>query len=384
MPRGRRRIMRKFRIDEISGVDMPAQEGARALLLKRDAASDRLDKSGLVNLVTGTANGHAHGITVRRYRDGELNIWVEHAQADSGDTGHSHALMMSAEGVYTVVENAGHSHTLDSAALAAAIVATVNKEADMTDEERARLAKLEKELARSNAIVALGPEHRAHFDELSTDEHKDKFLAKSDSERDALIAEAKKRAEEKEARKNAADPVVYTTEAGIEIRKSDGATMLALAKQQDATAKDLAAERKDNAALRNQAATADFEKRAETELAHLPGTVQHRAALLKAAEGIEDEQAREAATNALKAGDAALAPAFGVMGVAGGQDVGKAAGAADPEAEMDALVAEYRKAHPEASFAQAYAAVMQTEKGREILAKSEAEYRGRPHIEAAA
>ena len=33
----KKRIMRKFRISEISGVDVPAQQGARALIMKRGA-----------------------------------------------------------------------------------------------------------------------------------------------------------------------------------------------------------------------------------------------------------------------------------------------------------------------------------------------------------
>lgn len=37
--RGRRRRMLKFSIREISAVDRPAQEGARALLLKRDGGA---------------------------------------------------------------------------------------------------------------------------------------------------------------------------------------------------------------------------------------------------------------------------------------------------------------------------------------------------------
>ena len=35
-PAGKKRIMRKFTIDELSSVDVPAQEGAQALILKRD------------------------------------------------------------------------------------------------------------------------------------------------------------------------------------------------------------------------------------------------------------------------------------------------------------------------------------------------------------
>jgi len=39
-----RRIMHKFRIDEISGVDSPAQKGARPVIVKRDDSADDLDK----------------------------------------------------------------------------------------------------------------------------------------------------------------------------------------------------------------------------------------------------------------------------------------------------------------------------------------------------
>lgn len=44
MPRRRRRVMRRFRINEISGVDKPAQEGARITILKRAEADDMDEK----------------------------------------------------------------------------------------------------------------------------------------------------------------------------------------------------------------------------------------------------------------------------------------------------------------------------------------------------
>ena len=40
MPQRRRRVMRRFRINEISGVDKPAQEGARITILKRAEVDD--------------------------------------------------------------------------------------------------------------------------------------------------------------------------------------------------------------------------------------------------------------------------------------------------------------------------------------------------------
>ena len=161
-PAGKKRIMRKFTIDELSSVDVPAQEGAQALILKR-AEVDEVGKSGVVQMVTGEAEGHRHGIKVRKWGDGEIDIWVLGAQMSADKSSHDHPLLVGTDGIYSVVENAGHTHTLESAALAAAIVGTVNKEAEMTPEEKARLEKLEKQLARGNKIIALAAEHCARI-----------------------------------------------------------------------------------------------------------------------------------------------------------------------------------------------------------------------------
>ena len=368
----KRNVMRKFVISELSAVDVPAQAGARALIMKRGKrpADPETTKSDVVQAVTGEANGHVHGIRIRQYSDGELSIWVMHATAEEGENPHDHMLFRAPDGTYSVLENAGHTHTLDNTALAAAIVNIVQKEDAMTPEEKARLEKAEKANERFEKIVGLSKEHREYFDGLSTDELKDKWLAKSAGERDDALKEAARKAEEEEAKKNAEDPVVHTTKDGIEIRKSDGPTVLAMAKRQDAQAEELASERATNATLRKAAETAAFEKRAETELAHLPGTVEHRALLLKAAEGIEDEEARKAAVAALKAQNAAQASAFTSFGVsAGGETAKTAAGGGDAQAKLDELTKAFQKDHDGMSFEQAQAAVLDTAEGAEIYAQ---------------
>ena len=363
---GTKRIMRKLRIDEISGVDVPAQEGARALIIKRDARpGEPVDKSGLVNLVTGSANGHAHGITVRRYREGELNIWVEHAQAEADDSGHSHSLMMTPEGAYAVVENAGHTHTLDSAALAAAIVGTVNKEAEMTPEEKARLEKLEKQLARGSKIIALAADLRTHFDGLADEALQDAFLAKSADEQKAEVKKVADEAAAAEAARNAEDPVVHKTKTGIEIRKSDGATMLAMAKEQDKKDAENAELRKTVKDLTDQTGKASYEKRAREELPDVPGSVEARAAMLKAIDGIEDEAHRKAALAALKSKGDGISKLFKSIGTAdpGADD---ATGGDDPSDKLEALAKAYQKDHPELSYEQAEARVLETPEGSEL------------------
>ncbi len=49
----------------------------------------------------------------------------------------------------------------------------------------------------------------------------------------------------------------------------------------------------------------------------MPGTIEQRATLLKAAESIEDDTQREAAINALKASDTAMSGAWQTRGVPG-------------------------------------------------------------------
>lgn len=101
-----------------------------------------------------------------------------------------------------------------------------------------QIAKLTRELA----IVKLSPDARSYFDGLD-EAGQDAFLAKSDTDRAADIEKA-----------TGDDPVVYTTKGGIAVRKSDGPTALALAKQADATSTELAK-------LRGETETVSIEKR---------------------------------------------------------------------------------------------------------------------------
>ena len=64
----RKNIMREIRIDRIAGVDIPAQEGALALIQKRhspDAQLQRIQKYMSAAIVmTGETDGHQHGIGI--------------------------------------------------------------------------------------------------------------------------------------------------------------------------------------------------------------------------------------------------------------------------------------------------------------------------------
>ena len=85
------------------------------------------------------------------------------------------------------------------------------------------LAKLQREIA----VLKLSPEAKAHYDSLD-DAGKTAFIGKSADDQAADIAKA-----------SSADPVVFTCKDGTEIRKSDGAAVLAMAKRNDDLAERL-------------------------------------------------------------------------------------------------------------------------------------------------
>lgn len=106
--------------------------------------------------------------------------------------------------------------------------------------------KAVKALEREVAVLKMAEPIRKHFDALDT-AAQDAFIAKSDADRQAEIDAA-----------NSADPVVYKSAGGIEIRKSDGAVAAMLAKQVDEQAATIAV-------LKSDRSADTLEKRAATE-----------------------------------------------------------------------------------------------------------------------
>ena len=90
--RSRRNRMNSFKINEVSGVDVPAQEGATVAIMKRADApkprrETRKDMGGLADLLTSEEEGHQHGINVRVY-DGQLSVAVSYASGPDDEGGH--------------------------------------------------------------------------------------------------------------------------------------------------------------------------------------------------------------------------------------------------------------------------------------------------------
>ena len=373
----RKRIMQEFRINEISSVDSPAQEGARVAIMKRAEPRENNLPDGtyplalntavlenvvrseiqkgmgdLADLLTSEEEGHQHGISIGAY-EGSVEIRVMYSQGPEAEASHDHPVVRSPEGQYPLGVVAGHTHAIDQAAMSGAVLALVTKTeggepmTTQTDTQP-RVEELQAQLTRAHAVVALTGEERAHFEALP-EEARTAFLSKSADDRKAEI-EAVAKAEQD------ADPVVYTTADGVELRKSAGEAFIALAKSNDAL-------RKEAVDLRAQREQTTLEKRAEAELSYLPGDVKVRAAMLKAIDGIEDEAQREAALGALKAQNEAMSKAFQTYGIGGQPEPGS------PDDQLDKLAKVYAEKQGVTHEA-AYAEVLKSAEGKALYAQA--------------
>lgn len=127
-----------------------------------------------------------------------------------------------------------------------------------------------KALQREVAVLKMAPAIRKHFDGLPEDQQ-DSFIAKSDADRQAEVDQA-----------NSADPVVHKCLDGTEIRKSDGAAVLAMAKRNDALSKEIGE-------LRENSAGDAIEKRARTEFPNV--ALSEATDMLKAAKEVGEDSA---------------------------------------------------------------------------------------------
>jgi hypothetical protein len=371
-PGYRRRIMRALKINEISAVDRPAQEGARALIMKRHEGPDdgsQTEKRGgdFVDVLTGETDGHQHGL---RLSMDERGVSVYVAYATSGrpeEHGHDHVVARDADGNWVVSANAGHTHEIDQDAMARAVSAFLAKgeaagpdgttetgkagvvgeegATTMTDKTQAELEQLQKRAERAEAILSMPEGIRKHFDGLAAADQ-DAFLALTADKRAESVAKAAE-----------ANAVVYTAVDGTEYRKSDDPRLVALAKQNDELVKGAAK----SAADRADAEVTELAK----SLQHLPGDLDTRKALVKSVMAIVDEDTRKSALEALKAQDAALGVAFKNAGTSSAPVV--ADGSA--EQELDTL-AKAHAAEKGLTYAKAYSEVLKTEKGAALYAKT--------------
>lgn len=118
---GKRLRFRAFRIDELSGVDKPAQEGAVQSIIKRAPGDDRpsLRKGRSAPIMTSVEDGHTHLIWL--WAD-DAGGYASMQYAPDADHPHDHPWVMK-NGSIVVGEDSGHTHEVPMESFNAAVMA---------------------------------------------------------------------------------------------------------------------------------------------------------------------------------------------------------------------------------------------------------------------
>lgn len=406
------KIMRSLTIKEISGVDRPAQQGARAVILKRapddpveefakasfqqafdETMFDRrfcqifyeafdgkwaADEAFQQALKDGYSNSEE---TVRQYVETIAAMAQRAAEATRGlaksaDGGKAAITKAVGDAVDEFLESQQEETDMFKYSTKAALKAAIAKFAkgegsdqDRIDIQTSAIALGEaalltgdlvvgapapdnsgevETLKRDIAVLKLGPAAKAHFDGL-TETEQTAFLAKSAEDQQADIDKAAEAAK--------GDPIVFKAKDGTVIRKSDGAVALMMAKRFDQLDERL--EKMEASSVGDR-----FAKRAAAEFGALPeeGTVE----LLKAAEAEPDEKKRKAMLDTLRAAQKAAGGRFQRIG--GGAsapgNVAKSTDIAKAEDRLDEMAKAYAADHG-ISFEKAYQHVMSTPEGEQ-------------------
>lgn len=362
--------MTKFKISELSGVNRPAQTGARAVFMKRadeagevcpiikraftDDKRKELATSGaampggefpienkgdLANAITAFGRAKDKDATKRHIiaRAKALGAsatlpesWSVSKVGDSAELNPEGAAMSVA-----IKKALGLAETATDAEVEAAVA----KLAGGGTEAAAKLAKAEAKTQLLTLLAKATPKDKEQMkaDDMEPDADDEptspkakkaiEYLSKTRSERDAIIA-----------KRETGDEVLKTS-SGVSIRKSEvGEGIFAVLKSQEerltaqATAFEKASEIN---------ATLSFTKRATDEFGHIAGSIPERVSVLRHI-AKADEATQKAFETIFKAAEATAKLAFAKLGHLDGS-IEKAEG--DPEAELDKLA----KARQEAS-----------------------------------
>lgn len=355
----------KMKLAELAGVDLGAQEAQGTVILKRKEdgpapATATTKRSAITTAVLG----HTHLVTgIDDMQSGctsSERIADPHTHSDGYGTYHSHPWVRTEDGTIVLGEAAGHTHEIGTAAAVlektrasnsttAPAIPTVkaqnaNNHAENTMDKDAEIASLKKSLAAALALASLSDAEKIHHATLPEHE-REVFVAKSAAERLELV--------------KAANEVVYTCADGTVVLKSQGPAMLAMAKRADDALKLAQAEK----AARE---LTELQKRATETIGRLPGSIEAKVLLLKAAESISDEKVKEEAFKALAGADAVYKQLEKSSGV-GGEPPGDATVPADKASAFAALekglVAFAKAQNIDRVWTEGLAAYVRTEEG---------------------
>ena len=359
----KRRIMRTFKIAEISAVDKPAQAGARVVIMKRDDGPLEDEALPVVTkrlLLTTSVSGHSHLID-----DAEQGGTTSYQTAEGDEYGHDHPYVVNAAGVLEIGESNGHTHSLSDDSFSfqskRANDNTLNppnvaKGDDATEEDtvmdkelQKKLDELQKQLDESTVALT-----KAQAEATLTDAQKAFYAKLDDTAKVAYLAKSPEDREVEVAKSQDEDAVVYTADDGTAYRKSDDGRLISMAKQGDEDRRIAKEEREKRLDL-------ELAKRASDDLSHLPGDDKVKVALIKAIDGgIKDDETRTAAYELLKAADAGTEKNFKRIGT--GQSP-EGDGAASEQ--LNTLAKKHAEEN-KVSFAKAYDHVLTTDEGERL------------------
>ncbi len=335
-------LLTKLRLSELSLVDRPANKGARVTIFKRDDVTKKWDsvkdlpasvRSSLPveaqrvylsvankQFASGADDAKAASIAWTAVKSGwrkEGDNWVRKAHnPDDRDTEENDDMTLEEQ---------------------------LKKMQDDIDKERAARITAE-------AVSKLLDSEREHYHGLP-EADRPAFL-KLDARGRREVIEKRDRDDE------------TLTMGGTTIRKSVvGEGAFAFMKVQAA---ELTKAQDDIRKAREREERTVLVKRASVELAHLPGTDEVKADMLKAVEGIADEAVRKASLEALRAGNAAMHDRTRELGH------GRPVAFAKAADQLEQLVKSFQDAN-KVSRAEAYDAVSTTAEGRRLYAEMEQE-----------
>ena len=305
----RRRIMRSFTINEISGVDRPAQKHARMTLMKRDDADDGFDKADEDLYTKEEANYRGADGPSRceacEYFNGEAGCSMVAGEISAGDVCDH---FEQGDDPMTDVEKKQLADLQKSAddltkqlEAATAKAADLQKESDdakakLEDEEKKRKAA-EAEKADATTKAEMTDAEKAYLATLEGAE-KMKFMTATPEERAKMMA-----------KRDDDNPVIYKAADGVEFHKSDDPRLIAMAKRADEgekLAKVEAKKREDT----------ELSKRADDELKNFSETVAKRDDKIEALRAIDkiEPGAKAALLKMLEVGGKAISASFERVG----------------------------------------------------------------------
>ncbi len=355
-----RRIMRTFKMDEISAVDRPAQAGARMTIMKRDDGEDYWKRDFTAQQRQDAAASGAAlpdgSFPIKNRGDLENAI---HAIGRAKDPAKAKAHIIAR------AKALGATSALPDGWVKKGIETMTDDEVKKTidDAVKAATGTLTKQLADTTAALTTlqkAVKKKPPYDDSNTDgepepdaddDTKKAWRPHVASQVAKALAKQKEEFDAELAKRDAIAKGDETFESdGTVVRKSEvGETSFKIMKSQH-----------DRLELQ------DFTKRAETEIQHLTGETIVKAKALRAVSKL-DKESREAIEAMLKGGNAAMKANMGALGH-------NTPIASSAEGELEKLAKTYEAQH-KVSYADAYSKVLETREGGELYAKAKLEKR---------